>query len=570
MRRMLLNGALSVALGAALALGGGALAHAEEAVPSAAAAHELAGATAQTAAYRVMVEVHNNVNDEVWNIPFTSEYGSSNFSLSPAEDLSEKIVDYRCEGLTWDAAGTKNYLYDENENSLWEASEEGAKTVVLYGQYRYEPVRTVVIHDTNDGTTQTLEKCSGLSLHSYLRDREGVSFVFWSLDKEGKQPVDDTTAYVGSTKLGTTINLYAQFARDQVAVRFHDMLDGSTWNETVLIYDGDYAADNGPFLMRYGADRHEGYFRQLLSWDEDGLDLVDEDAFGKRAWATSSSDEPFDVYVWYLSSKEYIQVSGEGNVIVKGQAKGESVPEGAEVLLSAIKTELTDEQRESVAGFGTPFAAYKVTLYVNGQAVHDGFGSLEISFPVGLAYEGRDATVTHFLDDGSSASVSAPVTNGYATIEVSDLSTFAVSVNTENETLYRLYNKYTGEHLYTADKGEYDGLVDIGWTGEGVAWIAPTTGEPVYRLFNPFSDDHHYTMSIDEYDKLEALGWRKEGVAWRSASKDATGAIPLHRLFNPYEMTATHLYTASEDEEEKLAGLGWVPEGIAWYGFAED
>ena len=570
MRRTLLHGALSVALGAALALGGGTLAHAEEAVPSAAAAHELAGATAQTAAYRVMVEVHNNVNDEVWNIPFTSEYGSSNFSLSPAEDLSEKIADYRCEGLTWDAAGTKNYLYDENENSLWEASEEGAKTVVLYAQYCYEPVRTVVIHDTNDGTTQTLEKCSGLSLHSYLRDREGVSFVFWSLDKEGKQPVDDTVAYVASTKRGTTINLYAQFARDQVTVRFHDTLDGSTWNETVFIYDGDLGADNGPFLMRYGADRHKGYFRQRLSWDTDGFDLVDEDAFGKRAWATSSSDEPFDVYVWYLSSKEYVQVYGDANIIVKGQVKGENVPEGASVMIVANETELTDKQQGSVANYGTQFAAYTIELYVNGQIVHDGFGSLEISFPVGLTYEGRDATVTHFNDNGTPAPMSAPITNGYATIKISDLSTFAVNVNTENETLYRLYNQYTGEHLFTADKGEYDGLVGIGWTGEGVAWVAPTTGEPVYRLFNPFSDDHHYTMGTDEYDKLEALGWQKEGVAWLSASKNATDAIPLYRLFNPFEQRATHLYTADKSEEEKLTALGWKPEGIAWYGFAEE
>ena len=138
----------------------------------------------------------------------------------------------------------------------------------------------------------------------------------------------------------------------------------------------------------------------------------------------------------------------------------------------------------------------------------------------------------------------------------------------ETETMYRLYNPYTGEHLYTADGLERDGLVSVGWSYEGEAWEAPITGAPVYRLFNPYSDDHHYTMSEEECDYLASLGWDAEGVSWHSAGEFDWSAQPLYRLYNPYAITATHHYTTSVEECDKLEELGWWKEGVAWYGIS--
>ena len=146
---------------------------------------------------------------------------------------------------------------------------------------------------------------------------------------------------------------------------------------------------------------------------------------------------------------------------------------------------------------------------------------------------------------------------------------------TENEpepaetiTMWRLYNPYTGEHFYTADKSEYEFLGTIGWIQEDVAWIAPAEGEEVYRLYNPFTSDHHYTMNAEERDKLVALGWNYEGVGWRSASKE-TG-VPLQRLFNPYEIIGTHHYTTSLEERDQMVKNGWVYEGTAWYAVSAE
>ena len=152
--------------------------------------------------------------------------------------------------------------------------------------------------------------------------------------------------------------------------------------------------------------------------------------------------------------------------------------------------------------------------------------------------------------------------------------------------MYRLYNQYTGEHLYTASAQERADLVDLGWTAEGVGWVAPevVTGEkdaeegtesesaateyaPVYRLYNPFAPggDHHYTMSEDEYDNLVEIGWTGEGVAWYSL--DSQEGTPLYRLFNPYAKTCTHHYTLDTSERDRLVSLGWKAESVAWYGY---
>ena len=132
--------------------------------------------------------------------------------------------------------------------------------------------------------------------------------------------------------------------------------------------------------------------------------------------------------------------------------------------------------------------------------------------------------------------------------------------------MYRLYNRYTGEHFYTASATERDSLVKVGWTSEGVGWVAPTkSNTPVYRLYNSYvkGGDHHYTTSASEKDALVKAGWTYEGVGWYS--DDAKGT-PLYRQYNPYATTGTHNYTADKHENDELVKKGWRAEGIGWYG----
>ena len=130
--------------------------------------------------------------------------------------------------------------------------------------------------------------------------------------------------------------------------------------------------------------------------------------------------------------------------------------------------------------------------------------------------------------------------------------------------MYRLYNPNSGEHFYTANRQEADGLVAVGWHDEGLGWKAPLMSDtPVFRLYNPNSGDHHYTPDEEEKDNLIAAGWNDEGVGWYSFERKTT---KLFRLYNPNEKTGTHHYTTDEGERDSLVKQGWVDEGIGWYG----
>ena len=178
------------------------------------------------------------------------------------------------------------------------------------------------------------------------------------------------------------------------------------------------------------------------------------------------------------------------------------------------------------------------------------------------------------LRQGTDFSVSYKnnVEPGTATATVTGKGSYkgSLSVNFQikaaRQTMYRLYNPYTGEHFYTSNADEKDNCVKVGWNYEGVGWTAPSkSSHPVYRLYNPYvsGGDHHYTMSDTEYKELQKLGWRGEGIGWYS---DDSEGVPLYRQYNPYATTGTHNYTTSKSENDTLVRLGWKYEGIGWYG----
>ena len=130
-------------------------------------------------------------------------------------------------------------------------------------------------------------------------------------------------------------------------------------------------------------------------------------------------------------------------------------------------------------------------------------------------------------------------------------------------TLYRLYNPYTHEHLFTTDKDEYDNLVAAGWTGEeSDGKVAVNQGKGVYRLFNPTTGEHHYTSKEDEVADCVKAGWVNEGVKFHSVQN---GTVPVYSMYNPYEKKFYHHYTSDPDEIAKMVKDGWIKEEIKWY-----
>ena len=163
--------------------------------------------------------------------------------------------------------------------------------------------------------------------------------------------------------------------------------------------------------------------------------------------------------------------------------------------------------------------------------------------------------------DGSESPIGVVCTGG----DGSQSNPFTFELLLEDVTpMYRLYNPNSGEHFYTANAGERDYLVGLGWNYEGIGWYAPVCSSvPVYRLYNPNGGEHHFTTNLGERNNLIAIGWEDEDIGWYS---DEAERIPLYRQYNPNEYSNNHNYTTDKGENDWLVSIGWEAEGIGWYG----
>ena len=126
--------------------------------------------------------------------------------------------------------------------------------------------------------------------------------------------------------------------------------------------------------------------------------------------------------------------------------------------------------------------------------------------------------------------------------------------------MYRLYNPYTHEHLFTTDAGEKDNLVSLGWNFEGITGKVYMHGEKggVYRLYNPNTGEHHYTTKEDEVAACVKAGWRNEGVKFFSVLDEDKQVVGMVSMYNPYEKKFYHHYTCllyTSDAADELDGV---------------
>lgn len=134
-------------------------------------------------------------------------------------------------------------------------------------------------------------------------------------------------------------------------------------------------------------------------------------------------------------------------------------------------------------------------------------------------------------------------------------------LSTARTALMRLYNPWTGEHLFTTHKCEVTKLTRIGWRNEGkIGYVATSGTTPVFRLFNAYSGDHHYTTDKNEVEACVRDGWKDEGIVFYSE-----GSVGMTSMYNPYEKHFYHHYTSDECEIACMIEEGWKREAVKWY-----
>lgn len=131
------------------------------------------------------------------------------------------------------------------------------------------------------------------------------------------------------------------------------------------------------------------------------------------------------------------------------------------------------------------------------------------------------------------------------------------------QTIYRLYNTVSQEHLYTTDVNEKNTLSVLSdWNFEGSAWESPSEGEKVYRLYSPATGNHLYTTDQNEYKVLTTeRGWIADNNG-RPVFYSG-GKTEIYRLYN--ESILQHLLTIDKNEYNSLKEMGWTQEGVALY-----
>ena len=132
--------------------------------------------------------------------------------------------------------------------------------------------------------------------------------------------------------------------------------------------------------------------------------------------------------------------------------------------------------------------------------------------------------------------------------------------------VYRLYNMITSEHLFTTQKTEYDNFVSVGrtnqdyWIGEGISWLAPTTGTKVERYYNAGlgaqgHSSHYYSSDATEIANLKAAGWTYDA----GCDLISGGTTPIYTCYNE-ALGSAHHYTSSKTEWQNLSANGWQLE----------
>lgn len=214
--------------------------------------------------------------------------------------------------------------------------------------------------------------------------------------------------------------------------------------ETSLVTEGNYfmginvAENAGPIhratgspmlghdmeLGAYASVRHPDFVFKGIYLGENGKPTNVPYPVGEPV---AADHEKWEVYV----RSESLPVAGSTGILVSGILSGRNVPLYSDTSIKADKIDSGADYDTLVSAMGSGDLAgvFGVDLIVDGSTVHDGFGEITLSFPVGEGNDGKGYTVHHLHKDGSLTSEQVKAEGDAVTITVTDLSSFALEAD---------------------------------------------------------------------------------------------------------------------------------------------
>ena len=392
---------------------------------------------------------------------------------------------------------------------------------------------------------------------------DGRDFSFAQSVAEGTETYGDEEGLLGANV--TTWETHADYAQ-------HFGIDVSQWQKKI---DWEAVKDAGVefAIIRCGYGSN--------SRDEDGNYIQDDSCFEYNVSECERLGIPYGVYL-YSYAQDLSMVRSEADHIkrlLEGRTPALPVyldmEDKSQAALGAdMISNMAEEFVAEITDAGYTAGIYANTrwwdTYLKQAGEDEENGIIEYSrwlaqWNTKVTYEGS-FTIWQYTSKGIVNGITGNVdfTYWYGTLKGG-----GSSANSIRTAVYRLYNKKSGEHLYTLDRNERDTLSASGWNYEGVGWYAPkASNSPVFRVFNPKSGEHVYTTDLHEKEVLTGqYHWNFEGICWYS---DDSKTVPVYREFNAGASGGfPHNYTADSHEHEVLTQqYGWNDEGAAWYGVA--
>ena len=206
---------------------------------------------------------------------------------------------------------------------------------------------------------------------------------------------------------------------------------------------------------------------EVTSFDKAGTYTATITGDNKSVWGTTTAQ-----FTVAAAPTVDVPVADSGNTGITAEGSL-VVPDGSETILEVAPVTEGEAYDALIAKLGDDTLAgmFEAKLLVDGQEVHDGFGSITLTFPLDAKWNGHYVTVYHRHDDGTITSERVVAADGKVSVTVTDLSTFMLAASDVQAVTPPTQTDQTQPTQQASGQGDGSALNSLADTGDSVPVI---------------------------------------------------------------------------------------------------